>query len=155
MRELMRDMADSSATISVALCYVIHSRTAMRGIDAKTRVWCEKSRGPRLALGPAHHGAARPVGPALELADPVGAAHAAADVARAAHRLRRGLAHRVAGAAVRVARGGLRRPGRSRRLQPDAARAGIVGKRPAAAPIRRAMAQADGIGHADATVRLA
>src|SRR5882672_7647281 len=146
----------------------------MRDSHAKTRTRREKTHRPRLALGPADHGAARPARPALELTDPLGIAGGGADLARAPRRLRRGLADGAAGAAVGPARGGFRRARRRGRLQPHAARPGAVGKRPAAAQIRRAVEQAierfrakdtgsreDNASktkksdHADATVRLA
>src|ERR1700704_2543821 len=126
----------------------------MRKIDAKTGVGREKSRGPRLPHGPADHGAARPVGPALDLADPVGIAHAGADVTRPAQCLRRNLADRAAGTAIRTARGGFHHAGRTRRLWPDAARPRTVGNRAAAAQICRAMAEIK-LDQAAATVRLA
>src|SRR4249920_1530541 len=110
-------------------------------VDAKTRFRREKTLGSRLALVPADHGAARPARTALDVADPLGIARRRADLASAAHRLRRGLSDRFAGAAVGPARGRLRRARRGGRLQPDAAGPGIVGERPAAAQIRRAMAQ--------------
>src|SRR5258708_34139375 len=104
----------------------------MRKIDAKTGVRREKSRGPRLPHGPADHGAARPVGPALDLADTLGIAHADADVTRPAQCLRRNLADRAAATAIRTARGGLRPASGRRRLWPDAPRPATGGNRAAA-----------------------
>src|SRR5712672_2179265 len=126
----------------------------MRKIDAKTGVRREKSRGPRLPHGPADHSAARPVGPALDLADTLGIAHADADITRPAQCLRRNLADRAAGTAIRTARGGFHHAGRTRRLWPDAARPRTVGNRAAAAQICRAMAEIK-LDQAAATVRLA
>jgi len=44
----------------------------------------QEIRRPRLPVGAADHGPARPAGPALDLADHLGAARNAADLARAA-----------------------------------------------------------------------
>src|SRR5437868_14814895 len=111
----MRDMAGSCATLSVAKRYNICS-TMQEGSDAKTNAGCEETRRPWLAVGPADHGAARPLGPTLVFTDRLGIARAAAHLARLARRLRRGLADRAADAAVGIARGGLRRVGSCGRL---------------------------------------
>src|SRR5258705_12494328 len=117
-------MASSRATINVALCYNICSD--MQGSsDAEKDLSHEKTRRPRLPLGPADHGAARFAGAALEFADHLGAAGAAADVARLACGLRRGLADRPSGPAVGSAAGGARRA-HAPRISPHAAGEGIA-----------------------------
>src|SRR5258708_4938957 len=66
--------------------------------DAETGSSVKKTCRARLEIGPADHGADRPVGPALDPADPVGTSRAAADLAGLARGLRRSLAHRASGA---------------------------------------------------------
>src|ERR1700726_335923 len=110
----MRDMACFRATITIAPCYIIRS-SVQGGRDAETG---DKAQRPWFPHGAPDHGAARPVGATLELADPVGAAGADADLARVARGLRRGFPDRAAGAAIGTARGGLCRAGAGRRLRP-------------------------------------
>src|ERR1700690_1556619 len=110
-------MACSCATLSVAPCYIIRSRPQAAGYgnpDAETAFSLqeEAKEDPqatpraRLANRPADHGAARPVGAALELANIVGIARSIADLAGATHRLRRSLADRAAGPPVGAAGSG-------------------------------------------------
>src|ERR1700730_6890933 len=139
----MRDMANSRATISVAARYNICS-TMQEGPDAENDAGREETRRPGLAVGPADHGAARSLGAALDIADPLGIARAGSDIAQSARGLRRSLAHRASGAAIGTARGRPRRARRGRRLRPDAAGAGATRTLPAAASLRRALEQAAG-----------
>src|SRR4029077_15331001 len=137
-------MVRSCVTINVALCYIICSAPQGRP-DAKTEFDLrEDSRATprtRLKVGPADHGAARPPGPALELADFVGASPSITDLPRAPHSLRRGLADGAAGAPDRAAAGGFRRTNPRGRIPPHRLGSGITGDLPAAASLRRAMAE--------------
>ena len=104
----MRDMANSCATINVAARYIFCSN--------RKRAGCQTGRPRKNARcaarhRPPDHGAARSAGPALVSCDCLGAARRAADLARAARGLRRRLADGAAGAAGRIARGGLCRAG--------------------------------------------
>src|ERR1700721_2900387 len=82
----MRDMTNSRATICVAIRYIIRSTLANGNFDAEKDTSREKTHRARLENRPPDHGAARPAGPALVLAHPVGTARRAADLARAARR---------------------------------------------------------------------
>src|ERR1700730_14940920 len=116
-------MVGSRATLNVAIRYIICSKL-QEGSDAETDTNVKKTRRARLDVGPADHGAARPVGPALEPADHLGVARAAADLARLARGLRPSLPHRASNAPVGSARGGVRRADTRQRLLPDGARKG-------------------------------
>src|SRR5581483_761919 len=102
----MRDMADSCATISVALCYTFRSDLQGAG-NAEERFSHDETRGSRLAHRAAGDGAAGLAGPALDAAHRQGAAP-----------------------------GGLHRSRRGRRLCAHAARQGAGGACDAAAPVR-------------------
>src|SRR3982074_3211068 len=114
----MRDMAGSRATINVAQRYIICS-DPQGSSDAEADCSPEKTRRARLQNGPADHGAARPLGPALDVADPVATARAAAAVARAPRGLRRSVTHGASGAIVGTAASGPRRTQARERLWPD------------------------------------
>src|SRR5580700_1930033 len=123
----MRDMTNSCATIYVATRYIIRSTLANGNFDAEKDTGREKTHRARLENRPPDHGAARPPGPSLVLAHPVGTARRAADLARATGRLRRSFADGAAGAAVGTARGGFCRAASLRRLWPDGDRKGAGG----------------------------
>src|SRR6185437_2143132 len=115
------DMANSCATIKVAIRYIICSEP-QGSCHAETDGAGEKTPGARLDHRPADHGAAGSIGAALVLAHCLGIARRAADLTRAARRLRRCLADDPADPARRFAGS---EPGRARageRLSPDAAR---------------------------------
>src|SRR5580704_11099332 len=138
----MRDMTNSRATICVAIRYIIRSTLANGNFDAEKDTSREKTHRARLENRPPDHGAARPPGPALVLAHPVGAARRAADLAALARGLRRGFADGAAGAAVGTARGGFCRAASLRRLWPDGDRPGTGRHLPAAASFCRTLEQA-------------
>src|SRR5581483_1419689 len=132
----MRDMADSCATISVALCYTFRSDLQGAG-NAEERFSHDETRGSRLAHRAAGDGAAGLAGPALDAAHRLGAAPGPQpDLARAAIRVRRGLTDGAERAVEGAARGGLHRSRRGRRLCAHAARQGAGGACDAAAPVR-------------------
>src|SRR5258708_36364176 len=105
----MRDIGCSHATINVAACYNICSKrqeVPRKDSSAETDLSHKRTRGARLDIGPADHGAARPLGAALDLAHAVGTSRANADIARPSRCLRRSLADRASGPAVGSAGGG-------------------------------------------------
>src|ERR1700742_3661980 len=135
----MRDMANSCATISVAPCYIFRSKP-QGATNAETRLGHDKTPRARLAHRPAGDGAAGFAGPALDLAHRLGAARGPrADLARATHGVRRSLADRAERAAEGIARGGVRRVRRGRRLHAHAARQGAVDTGDAALSVRGEM----------------
>src|SRR5471032_2714386 len=136
----MRDMTNSCATINVAVRYIICSKT-QEGCDGETGI--EKTQRARLEIGPPDHGAARPAGPSLDVADSVGTARKHPHLARAARSLRRCVADRAAGAAGRAAAGRLCRAGACERLPAHGNGQGSERHIFAATPVCRAMEGAD------------
>src|ERR1700684_3780897 len=138
----MRDMAGSRAIVNVSPHATLTVANCKRASDAETDCSREKTPGPRLDIGAADHGAARPARPALEPAHCVGTPATSPDVTGPAHGLRPGLAHGAAGPVVRAAPGRLCRTHSRRRIPADGARPRSLGEFPAAASLRRALEQA-------------
>src|SRR4051795_1877269 len=100
----MRDMTAFYATLIVAQCYNIRSKT-QGARNAETAFSHDKTHRAWFAVGPADHGAAGPAGSAMDAPHHLGAARGPRiDITRVTHRLRPGLADHHPGPAVRAAR---------------------------------------------------